>query len=90
MESAACRAGDVRKVADILERENVSTGVRETTHGMRPLHLAALYGHANVARLLLDQGADLLGTGVNFLLNFSFLDRIESFSNQFKGIQSKT
>jgi len=54
----ACREGHRAKVAKILSQGTSPEIQVEKFHDLRPLHLAALFGHAKVVRALLDAGAD--------------------------------
>ncbi|WP_252180402.1 ankyrin repeat domain-containing protein [Endozoicomonas sp. 4G] len=49
----AAREGDVNRVRDILIN-NEYTSARSTLSGYTPLHIAALYGHKEIAALLLS------------------------------------
>src|SRR5678816_3355845 len=55
----ACAAGRIDEVQHFI-RENRNR-VNERSHdGWTPLHLAAFFGHLNIARALLDAGAGML------------------------------
>ncbi|REK17462.1 MAG: ankyrin repeat domain-containing protein [Planctomycetota bacterium] len=51
----AAREGRLEEVAHLLEQ---GLNVEQELQGYRPLHLAILYGHADVAILLLESGAN--------------------------------
>jgi RNA polymerase sigma factor (sigma-70 family) len=59
----AARAGDRRRVQELLDEDTALLGPHEEDargHGdITPLHYAAQAGHIPVARMLLDRGADL-------------------------------
>jgi hypothetical protein len=54
----ACRNGDVDTVKNILPNLKANDINRVESNGSTALHAAAYYGHANVVRLLLAQGAN--------------------------------
>jgi hypothetical protein len=54
--SEAVRKGDAAKVRELLKRGANPNAKNE--HGWTPLHRATYWGHADVARLLLEHGAD--------------------------------
>jgi|ERR1719443_25214 len=59
--SAAARAGDAAAVRRLLaggEAADAKVSEWAQDDDLRPLHLAAYHGHAEVARLLLEHGAD--------------------------------
>ena len=64
----AAALGDTTEVEAILahDREAVQT---RSSDGWTPLHLAAFMGHAAVARILLDHGADLEAVSTNSIAN---------------------
>jgi ankyrin repeat protein len=57
------RAGDVEKVTALLQADPKLAEAR-TEDGNTPLHLAALEGHAAVAKLLLDHRAQVNARGL--------------------------
>ena len=54
----AVRNGNVQEVTRLLD-SGVSVNVRQGGRGPTPLNTAAVYGHTNVARLLLDRDANV-------------------------------
>ncbi|TGZ70996.1 hypothetical protein CRM22_002880 [Opisthorchis felineus] len=54
----AARKDDVNSVALLLNNPEVNVN-HQAQHGFTPLHIAAHYGNVNVARPLLDRGADV-------------------------------
>ena len=50
------REGDINKVQELLSSANVNEKTSIT--GMTPLHIAAAYGHEEVAELLLEKQVD--------------------------------
>ena len=59
----AVRSGDVEKVKTLLQADSKLTAAR-TVDGNTPLHLAALEGHAAVAKSLLDSQAQVNARGL--------------------------
>lgn len=55
----AVKLGDVEAVRRLLEESPTLVNRGDTGFGATPLHWAALRGHEDVARLLLDKGADV-------------------------------
>src|SRR5688572_17654093 len=60
---AACRAGDVGALRAALASDPSLVRERETGDDATGLHFAAGAGHLEAVRLLLDAGADPVGTG---------------------------
>ncbi len=54
----AAKAGDLATVRTLLESDASLVGARDSD-GSTPLHCAAWKGHAEIATLLLDSGADV-------------------------------
>src|SRR5215510_2943584 len=54
----AAKKGDTATVRKLLERDESLVGARDKD-GSTPLHCAAWNGHADVATILLDAGADI-------------------------------
>jgi hypothetical protein len=54
----ACARGDTAAARESLQRDAGLVRARRPPHGSTGLHLAAAAGHLDVARLLLDRGAD--------------------------------
>lgn len=59
--SCAAEGGHLEVVRDLL-RSNADVSARFETSGMTPLHEAALNGHYNIARVLLQAGANIKRT----------------------------
>jgi ankyrin repeat protein len=55
---AAARDGAIAAVRELLERDPALVGATDV-HRKTPLHLAAEHDHAEVARLLIEAGADI-------------------------------
>ena len=64
----AAALGDTAEVEAILARDREAVQAR-SSDGWTPLHLAAFMGHADVARILLDHGADLEAVSTNSIAN---------------------
>ncbi len=64
----AAALGDTDAIRKILARDPLSIGVR-SSDGWTALHLAAFMGHADAARALLDQGADIEAVSLNSTAN---------------------
>lgn len=62
----AARAGDIAAVRDLLAAEPVLVHTY-SYDGWTPLHLAAHYGHSQVAEMLLAHGADVQARATNDL-----------------------
>ena len=56
--SEAAASGDVETVRDLLDQDPMLVHSRSRT-GWTPLHVAAYYGHLELAKLLLARGADV-------------------------------
>lgn len=54
----AAKRGNVEEVLKLLDEDPGSVN-RQDYFGYAPLHMAALYGNANVAELLIDRGANI-------------------------------
>jgi ankyrin repeat protein len=54
----ACKTGDVGIVRELIKGDSGLANAKEDW-GIRPLHVAATEGHAEVVALLLDNGADV-------------------------------
>src|SRR5262249_20716121 len=52
----ACAAGELERVERLVAADSESVGTF-SADGWTPLHLAAFFGHAKIAELLLDAGA---------------------------------
>ncbi len=75
----AARAGDVQAVRQIIQAEG-SLNEREPWGGSSPLITAATFGHTDVARLLIEAGADLdqqNNDGSTALITAAFFCRTE-------------
>jgi ankyrin repeat protein len=55
----AARSGDLEKVKTLLKHDPSLVSLRENEYGDTPLHLAALAGHLDVVRVLIDNKADV-------------------------------
>jgi ankyrin repeat protein len=64
----AAALGDSVRAARIVEDDRAALQVR-TSDGWTPLHLAAFFGHAEVARILLAAGADIESVSSNGIAN---------------------
>ncbi len=64
----AAALGDAARVRAILQRDPAAVHAR-STDGWTPLHLAAFMGHPEVARILLDHGADIEAVATNGIAN---------------------
>src|SRR5688572_182089 len=64
----AAALGDAARVRAILQRDSEAVHGR-SSDGWTPLHLAAFMGHAEVARILLDHGADIEAVAKNGIAN---------------------
>jgi uncharacterized protein len=62
----AARTGDVAAVRDLLTAEPVLVH-SHSSEGWTPLHVAAHYGHSQVAEMLLAHGADVNARATNDL-----------------------
>lgn len=62
----AARAGDIAAVRDLLTADPVLVHTH-SYDGWTPLHLAAHYGHSQVAEMLLAHGADVNARATNDL-----------------------
>jgi uncharacterized protein len=63
-----CAAGRVNAVIEAIDRDR-SLLKAHSGDGWTPLHLAAFFGHAEVANALLDRGADGNGRSTNSMKN---------------------
>lgn len=61
----AVKRGDVERVAAMLVANGALAGARDDS-GATPLHYAALHGHREVARLLVERGAEVNSTDGEF------------------------
>ena len=64
----ATAIGDVNRVRQLLDADPGLIGAR-SHDGWTPLHMAAYFGHADVAQLLLERGASLTARSANELGN---------------------
>jgi uncharacterized protein len=64
----ACVAGQTSRVLDEI-RANPKLLQAHNSDGWTPLHLAAFFGHAELAKALLDQGADVDRQSSNHMKN---------------------
>jgi ankyrin repeat protein len=60
----ACAAGEVERVERLIEDDPLSVA-GYSADGWTPLHLAAFFGHAKIAELLLAAGADVAARSHN-------------------------
>ncbi|HEY4660258.1 MAG TPA: ankyrin repeat domain-containing protein [Terriglobales bacterium] len=60
----ATAAGKAKEVSEILNKDPV-WAKRWSADGFTPLHLAAFFGHAEIARILIRQSADVSATSKN-------------------------
>src|SRR5712692_5816664 len=60
----ACAAGEIERVERLLGTEGAAIDAY-SGDGWTPLHLAAFFGHAKIAELLLAQGADVTARSRN-------------------------
>jgi uncharacterized protein len=65
---SACAAGRLRSVTDEIDRDG-SLLKAHSGDGWTPLHLAAFFGHADLANALLDRGADVNARSTNSMNN---------------------
>ena len=63
---SASTSGDAAAVAELLQRDDVRTDYKARGEDRTPLGIAAFGGHADVVRLFLDAGADVLKTGDDY------------------------
>jgi ankyrin repeat protein len=61
----AAKQGDVERAKGILESEPSLANLKDQT-GATPLHYAALHGHREIVRLLVERGADINCTDGQF------------------------
>ena len=60
----ACAAGELERVERLVAADSESVATF-SADGWTPLHLAAFFGHAKIAELLLDAGADVAARSKN-------------------------
>lgn len=65
---AACMAGDGERITNLLDRDRQLAN-RYSHDGWTPLHLAAFFGHKQIADILLEQGADVHARSRNAMEN---------------------
>ena len=65
---SACAAGQLTSVTDEIDRDGPLLKAH-SGDGWTPLHLAAFFGHADLAKALLDRGADVNARSTNSMNN---------------------
>lgn len=61
----AAKQGDLERVKGIIETDAGLANLRDES-GATPLHYAAIHGHRQIVRLLLERGADINATDSRF------------------------